>query len=165
MAKILAFSFWSLLLQFISNAESHYKQQSIVKFCSNFEKIKIFECGLLTNGCMIICLLRTFLENAHKKQNFPFSPLSLHCACMSVGNSVFFFFKLAAPMHVLFFKVARSPFKQKYGSLLSQSKLFARVTYSFSFRTYSTEKNGTYSISLIKHVLLHCHVSSTYHFQ
>ena len=64
---------------------------------------------------MIICLLRTFLENALKKQNFPFSPLSLHCACMSVGNSVFFFFKLAAPMHVLFFKVARSPFKQKYG--------------------------------------------------
>ena len=64
---------------------------------------------------MIICLLRTFLENALKKQNFPFSPLSLHCACMSVGNSVFFFFKLAAPMTVLFFKVARSPFKQKYG--------------------------------------------------
>ena len=64
---------------------------------------------------MIICLLRTFLENALKKQNFPFSPLSLHCACISVGNSVFFFFKLAAPMHVLFFKVARSPFKQKYG--------------------------------------------------
>ena len=42
---------------------------------------------------MIICLLRTFLENALKKQNFPFSPLSLHCACMSVGNSVFFFFQ------------------------------------------------------------------------
>ena len=40
---------------------------------------------------MIICLLRTFLENALKKQNFPFSPLSLHCACISVGNSVFFF--------------------------------------------------------------------------
>ena len=66
---------------------------------------------------MIICLLRTFLENALKKQNFPFSPLSLHCACMSVGNYVFFFFKLATPMHVLFFKVARSPFKQKYGTL------------------------------------------------
>ena len=49
-------------------------------------------------------------------------------------------------------------------SLLFQSTLFARVTYSFSFGTYSTEKNGTYSISLIKHVLLHCHVSSTYHF-
>ena len=68
---------------------------------------------------MIICLLRTFLENALKKQNFPFSPLSLHCACISVGNSVFFFFKLAAPLHVLFFKVARSPFKQKYGTLTS----------------------------------------------
>ena len=49
-------------------------------------------------------------------------------------------------------------------SLLFQSTLFARVTNSFSFGTYSTEKNGTYSISLIKHVLLHCHVSSTYHF-
>ena len=35
-------------------------------------------------------------------------------------------------------------------SLLFQSTLFARVTYSFSFGTYSTEKNGTYSISLIK---------------
>ena len=67
---------------------------------------------------MIICLLRTFLENALKKQNFPFSPLSLHCACISVGNSVFFFFKLAAPLHVLFFKVARSPFKQKYGTII-----------------------------------------------
>ena len=71
---------------------------------------------------MIICLLRTFLENALKKQNFPFSPLSLHCACMSVGNSVFFFFKLAAPMHALFFKVARSPFKQKYGTALDTVK-------------------------------------------
>ena len=40
-------------------------------------------------------------------------------------------------------------------SLLFQSTIFARVTYSFSFGTYSTEKNGTYSISLIKHVLLH----------
>ena len=49
-------------------------------------------------------------------------------------------------------------------SLLFQSTLFVRVTYSFSFGTYSTEKNGTYSISLIKHVLLHCHVSSTYHY-
>merc|ERR1712026_333597 len=47
----------------------------------------------LTKWNMIICLLRTFLENALKKQNFPFSPLSLHCACMSVGNSVFFFFQ------------------------------------------------------------------------
>ena len=56
----------------------------------------------------------------------------------------------------------RTPFMSS--SLLFQSTLFARVTYSFSFGTYSTEKNGTYSISLIKHVLLHCHVSSTYHF-
>ena len=52
MAKILAFSFWFWLLQYISTAESHYIQQCIVKFCSNFEKIKIFECGLLTNGCI-----------------------------------------------------------------------------------------------------------------
>ena len=90
---------------------------------------------------MIICLLRTFLENALKKQNFPFSPLSLHCACMSVGNSVFFFFKLAAPMHVLFFKVARSPFKPKYGILSIFYALthipFDKVVYFLSYSSLS----------------------------
>ena len=45
--------------------------------------------------------------------------LSPHWACTvhayQWGTLSSFFFKLAAPLHVLFFKVARSPFKQKYG--------------------------------------------------
>ena len=41
------------------------------------------------------------------------------------GELCLLFFKLAAPMHVLFFKVARSPFKQKYGTVLvAKSKMF-----------------------------------------
>ena len=102
---------------------------------------------------MIICLLRTFLENV---QNFPFSSLSLHCPCMSVGNSVFFFFKPAAPMHFLFFEVARSPFKQKYG--IEKTTGFSRCEVSESYQFLvpyfclngkrAALKNKTYMVKL-----------------
>ena len=73
MAKILAFSFSFWLLQYISTAASRYIQQSILKFCSNFEKIKIFECGLLTKGCKILKVAQNDLKHilSKKKIFFP----------------------------------------------------------------------------------------------
>ena len=54
--------------------------------------------------------------------------LSPHWACTvhacQWGTLSSFFFKLAAPMHVLCFKVARSPFKQKYGAQPFSSSVF-----------------------------------------
>ena len=56
------------------------------------------------------------------------------------GELCLLFFKLAAPMHVLFFKVARSLFKQKYGTLWFQvhstylcSSVFAHYRTNFNF--------------------------------
>ena len=85
------------------------KKQCTTVLPSRLNQSNFFDILLpLAKWNMIICLLRTFLENALKKQNFPFSPLSLHCACISVGNSVFFFFKLAAPCMFCFLR-SRAP--------------------------------------------------------
>ena len=86
---------------------------------------------------MIICLLRTFLENALKKQNFPFSPLSLHCACISVGNSVFFFFKLAAPCMFCFLGTRASRLSRNFilETIIDQSQCQCQLSRNHQFNS------------------------------
>ena len=114
---------------------------------------------------MIFCLLRTFLENALKKQNFPFSPLSLHCAYISVGNSVFFFFKLAAPCMFCFLGLP-FPFKQKYVITFNQRvqllcKIHQIVLENFTFlwmqsMTRRKSESSGFLISFFRYITTLC---------
>ena len=71
-----------------------YLKKRIAPFClhSKIKAIVLTICHHLLNEYYYLPFKDIF-GKCPKKQNFPFSPLSLHCACISVGNSVFFFFQ------------------------------------------------------------------------
>ena len=59
------------------------------------------------------------------------------------GELCLLFFKLAAPLHVLFFKVARSPFKQKYGIMITETMGKLSETMEFSQIHYKRDYGQT----------------------